>query len=133
MMTITSAAAEVIRSCLRGSDEPNPVVCLVEFSNTPKEIAEAVQREPRRKEVLEKALKVHESGPRYVYPFIYPRSRFLWLFQTIQGFRFAPLFAHPPHARLAMKRGMLDAAERGLVLKDADGSQVLPKPATGAL
>jgi hypothetical protein len=32
-----------------------------------------------------------------------------------------------------MKRGLLDVAERGLVLKDADGTVVLPKPATGAL
>ena len=132
-MTITSAAAELIRKCLSASDTPNPVVCLVECSDTPKDIAEAVQREPHRKEVLEMALKVHEAGPRYVYPAIYTRSQVLWLFTTIRGFRFAPLFFHPRHARRAMKRGLLDVAERGLVLRDADGTVVLPRTATGAL
>ena len=133
MMTITSAAAEFIRTCLSRSNVPNPVVCLVEFSDTPKDVAEAVQREPHRKEVLEMALKVHEAGPRYMHPAIYTRSHFLWLSTTIQGFRFAPLFFHPPHARRAMKRGLLNIAERGLVLSDSDGTAVLPRPATGAL
>src|SRR5688500_11744311 len=104
MMTITNAAAEVIRTCLRQSSVPNPVVCLVEFSDTPKEIAEALRREPHRREVREMALRAHEAGPRYMYPGIYPRARSLWIFTTIHGFRFAPLFFHPPHARRAMKR-----------------------------
>ena len=133
MMTITSAAAQFIRDYLRRTEVSNPVVCLIESSNPPREIVEAVKRDPHRKEVLEMALRAHEAGPRFVYPYVYPRSHFLWIFTTIQGFHFAPIFFHPRQARRAMKRGQLDVAERGLVLKDAVGTVVLPRPVTGAL
>lgn len=71
---------------------------------------------------------------KYLYPGVYPRSHFLWIFTTvIEGFRFASPFFHPPYARRAMKRGVLDVAERGLLLRDADGSVALPKQESGAL
>jgi hypothetical protein len=71
---------------------------------------------------------------KYLYPAIYARSHFLWIFTTrIGGFRFASRFFHPPNARRAMRRGSLDVGERGLLLKEADGTIVLPKQGTGAL
>jgi hypothetical protein len=42
-------------------------------------------------------------------------------------------FFHPPYARRAMRKGVLDVAEQGLILKDADGKVVLPKQAENAL
>jgi len=132
-MTITTAAADLIRDHLRRLKVPNSVVCLGECANTPAHIGEAVRRAPHDKEVLAMAAKAFESGPRYLYPLIYPRAHFLWLFTTIQGIRFAPAFAHSLHIRRAMKRGLLDVAEKGLVLKDANGTVVSPRRATGAL
>ena len=71
---------------------------------------------------------------KYLYPAVYPRSHFLWVFTTtIDGFRFASPFFHPPYARRAMRKGVLDVAEQGLILKDADGKVVLPKQAENAL
>jgi len=133
-MTITTAAAALIRDLLRRSDISNPVVCLGQVSNTPVEVTEALKRGADKKELQEITLGALESEPKHLYPLIYPRSHFLWIFTTrIQGIPFASLFFHPASARQAMKRGLLDVAERGLVLKDADGTVVLPKPATGAL
>jgi hypothetical protein len=133
-MTITPAAAEMIRDQLRRSEIANPVVCLVQTSNTPPEIVEALKRGATRKEIEQITLTALAKEPKYVYPAIYPRSHFLWIFTTtIGGFPFASPLFHPPYARRAMKRGVLDVAERGLVLKDADGTVVLPKEAIGAL
>jgi hypothetical protein len=134
MMTITTAAAGLIRDYVRRSELPNPVVCLGQVSNTPAEVAEALKRGADRKELQEITLRALQSEPKYLYPLVYPRSHFLWVFTTtIQGLRFASLFLHPRTARHAMKRGLLDIAERGLVLKDSDGTVVLPKQAAGAL
>ena|SRR6266850_5335873 len=133
-MTITPAAAQMIRDRLRRSEIANPVVCLVQMSNTPPEVVQALERKASRKELEQIALAALAKEPKYVYPAIYPRSHFLWIFTTtIGGFPFASSLAHPPYARRAMKRGVLDVAERGLVLKDADGTVVLPKQAHGAL
>ena len=108
MLTITPAAAEMIRDSLRRSELRHPVVCLGEVS---------------------KDLET----PRYLYPLIYPRSRFLWLTTEIAGLPFVPRFFHPRSARQAMKNGVLDVAARGLVLKDPYGTVVLPNDATSAL
>jgi len=132
-MTITNSAADFIRDLVLRLKVPHPVVCLGECMNTPRHIADAVRREPHNKEVLAKAVEVFEAGPRYLYPLIYPRAHFLWLFTTIQDIRFAPIFFHPPHIRRAMKHGLLDVATRGLVLKDANGTVVAPRPPKGAL
>ena len=107
-MTITPAAAEMIRDSLRRSEIAHPVVCLAEVS---------------------KAL----GDQRLLYPLIFPRSRFLWLGTRIGGLPFAPRFFHPRSARRAMASGVLDVGDRGLVLKDARGMVVLPKPAATAL
>jgi len=133
-MTITNAAAEVIRHWLSGSSDLSyPVIYLVQTSDTPPEVTEALRRGVSRKELQEIAQRTMKSVPRYVCPAIYPGSRFIWLTTTIKGFRFASRLFYPPRVRRAMKNGVLDAAQRGLVLKDANGTVVLPANATGAL
>src|SRR5687767_6377715 len=124
-MAITDAAAQVIRHWWRGSSELSyPVVYLVQASYPPPEITEAVKRGASRKELEEIAQKALKSVPRYVWPAVYPGSHFIWLTSTINGFRFASRFFYPPPVRRAMKNGVLDAAERGLVLTDAGGRVV---------
>ena len=133
-MTITDAAAEVIRHWWRGSSKlPYPVIYLVQASETPPEITEAVKRGASTKELEEIAQKALKSVPRYVWPAVYPGSRFIWLTSTINGFRFASCLFYPSPVRRAMKNGVLDAAKRGLVLRDAKGKVVLPASATDAL
>jgi hypothetical protein len=133
-MTITSAAADQIRDWLRRAGLANPVVCLIQVSNSPPEIEEALKSGASRKEIAQIAPAALAKEPRYLYPGIYPRSRFLWIFTTmIEGFRFASPLMHPPYARRALRTGLLDVAERGLVLRDADGTVVLPRQVIGAL
>jgi len=132
-MTITTGAADIVRDWLRSSTVANSVVCLVQASDTPSEIRQALKQGVSRKELEQISKTALAKVPKYLYPAIYPRSHFLWIYTNIGGFRFAPLFAHPPHARLAMKTGLLDVAARRLVLKDADGTIVLPTQKAGAL
>ena len=108
MLTITTAAAEVIREFVRRSDVRNPAVYLGLVSIPP-------------------------SARRLLYPLVYPRSRYLWLTTTIKGFPFVTFFFYPRHVRQALRHGVLDTADRGLVLKDSNGGVVLPKQADGAL
>ena len=135
-MTITPAAADLIREWLKrtGAGIADPVVYLIQTSDVPPEIEQALKRGDTLKEIREIAPMALAKERKYLYPGIYPRSHFLWIFTTrIGGFRFASRFFHPPYARRAMKRGSLDVAERGLLLKDANGTVVLPKQATSAL
>jgi hypothetical protein len=132
-MMITGAAATLIQEWwLRGSSQVTyPVIYLVQASDTPPEMDEARKRGESREEYLEIARKAIDSQARHVYPAVYPGSRFIWLTSTIGGFRFASVIFYPPVVRRAMKCGVLDIAERGLVLKDAHGTVVLPSsPAT---
>jgi hypothetical protein len=130
VMTITNAAAEIIRRWLRGSSDLSyPVIYLVQASDTPPEVSKALERGISRKQLQEITHTAMKTVPRYVCPAVYPGSHFIWLTTTINGFRFASRFFYPPHVRRAMKNGVLDAAERGLVLKDADGEVVLPADA----
>lgn len=133
-MTITQAAADVIREWLRSSSEvAHPVIYLGVASNTPAAVSQALKRGVSRKELEEITLSAMKSEPKYLYPLVYPGSHFLRLASTISGFRFAARFFYPPHVRRAIKSGVLDAAERGLVLKDANGTVVLPPNSAGAL
>jgi hypothetical protein len=131
-MVITATAANMIREWVQGSAIPHPVVCLVQTSDVPAELDEALKRGLRGKELEEISLTALRKVPKYVYPAVYPRHQFLWMYRNIAGFSFAPLFAHPPSARHAMKTGLLDTAERGLVLKDANGTVVLPTQTSDA-
>jgi hypothetical protein len=133
-MTITTAAAAMIREWLGRSPLRDPVVCLVQMCDTPPEISQALERGASKKELAQISEAALAKVPKYLYPAIYPRSRFLWILTTtIRGFPFVRPLAHPPYARRAMKSGVLDVAERGLVLKDPDGTVVMPKPPVGAL
>ena len=132
-MTITAAASDMIRDWLRRAEVRSPVVCLVQGCDTPPEITEALKHGAKGRELERISSAALATVPKYLYPAVYPRSHFLWLFAKIGEFRFAPLFAHPSVARRAMKRGVLDVAEKGLVLRDADGTIVLPSQATTAL
>ena len=124
---ITSAAAEVIREWLRASSSlSHPVVYLGQASNSPPEVTEAVKRGLRGKELEQIARRALKSQPKYLYPLVYPSSRFMWLTTTIDGIRFASLVFYPRGVRSAMKNGSLDAAGRGLILRDAHGAVVLP-------
>ena len=130
-MTITPAATEMIRDRLRRSTLLDPVVCLVQSCETPAAVSEAMSRGVSKKDLAKVAEVELEKVPKYLYPEIYPRSHFLWFFTTrIGGFPFASPLFHPPYARSALKRGVLDVAERGLVLKDSDGTVAMPKAAT---
>jgi len=101
-MTITTAAADLIRDYVRRSELPNPVVCLGQVSNTPAEVTEVLKRGADRKELQEITPRALPFEPKYLYPLVYPRSHFLWVFTTtIQGLRFASLFFHPRTARQA--------------------------------
>ena len=125
MMTVTAAAAACIRESLRRSEIPIPVVVLVPAREYPKEVQHALNRGLSQQEVQ---CILSGVGPSrwYLYPFVYPRSRYLWLTNRIDGIPFSPLFACSPNIRRAMKRGVLDVAERGLVLKNVDGTVVSP-------
>jgi hypothetical protein len=130
MMMITNAAGEVIREWLRASSSlPRPVVYLGQTSNSPPEVTEAVKRGLRGKELEQIARRALMSEPKYLYPLVYPSSRFMWLTTTIDGFRFASLLFYPRAVRDAMKSGSLDAAGRSLILRDAHGAVVLPTDA----
>jgi hypothetical protein len=133
-MTITDAAADVIRRWLKSSSDLSyPVIYLVQASDTPPEVTEALERGVGRKQLQEITQKALKSMPKQVWPAVYPGSRFIWLTTTINGFRFASRLFYPPPVRRAMKNGILDVGARGLVLKDADGTVVLPANATSAL
>ena len=129
-MTITAAAADLIHKWLRTSEQRHPVVQLVVVSDVPPELSDdGLKSRVSRAELEQIAMAALAKLPKYLYQAVYPRSHFLWIFTTkIGGFRFASLFFHPRHARAAMKRGVLDAAERGLILRDANGTVILPTP-----
>src|SRR5882724_5244463 len=105
-MTITTAAADVIRDWLRGAGIADPVVRLIQTSNTPPEIEQALKRGATLKEIRQIAPMALAKETKYLYPGIYSRSDFLWIFtMRIGGFRFASRFAYPSYARRAMNRG----------------------------
>jgi len=59
-----------------------------------------------------------------LYPVIYPRRRFLpWNLVKIDGITFFLPFS----LRRRVKNGLLDVADEGLKLENADGEVVLPK------
>ena len=133
-MTITSAAADVIREWLRSaSGVAYPVIYLGVASNTPEAVDKALKQGASRKELEEVTLNAMKSEPKFLYPLVYPGSHFLWLSTNISGFRFAARVFYPSHVRSALRNGVLDAAKRGLLLKDAEGRVVLPANGAGAL
>jgi hypothetical protein len=133
-MVITDAAAQVIREWLRASSNlSRPAIYLGQVSDVPAEVVEAQKRGVDRGELAEIAKQTLKSQPKRLCPLIYPSSHFILLTTKIGGFRFASLIFYSPAARRAMKKGVLDAADRSLVLRDSNGKVVLPANASGAL
>ena len=130
MVTITPAAAEIIRRFI-GLRIHASTICLAEASDVSTAVAQAVKRGASQIEIREIAAKAPPER-RYLYPLVFPSSHFLWLTTTINGFRFAARIFHPSNARQALRNGLLDAAERGLVLRDRDGRVVSPRDETRA-
>jgi hypothetical protein len=96
VMRITSSAADMIREWLRRSVIVHPTVCLIQASDTPREIEQAINRGASRTEIEEIFLKESVKETKYLYPAVYPRSHFLWVFTTtIDGFRFAVAVGMP--------------------------------------
>ena len=126
-MKITAPAADAIRDLLRRSDIPHPAIYLAQVSEPPAPLADAAKRGAGDAEIRQIAAKTLPKQPKYLYPLLYPRSHFLWLTTTIDGLPFAPRVFHVPAARRAMKGGSLHIADRGFVLKAADGTVVLPE------
>ena len=128
-MTIPEAAAEVIREALRRSRIDDPVVYLIEATpdrELPPEIADAVRHGASDESIREVFPKATDM-PRFLFPAIYPRTGFRRLFSKQVG---EFLFVCPADLRVMMKDAVLDVARRGLVLKDANGTVVKPRPAT---
>ena len=127
-MTITDAAAEVIRNALRRSSVDRPVVYLIEATpdrDLPPEVADAVRSGANAESIRELIAKAGHM-PRFLFPAIYPRTGFRWLFSRRIG---EFLFFCPPPLRGVMKGATLDVATRGLVLKDGNGTILMPKRA----
>ena len=98
------------------------MVHLVEASDAP----EGVLRE--RDQGSNRADAILASHPWHLYPVIYSRWRYLWVLTvTVGPYRFASPLLLPQKARSAMRRGILDTGLRGLVLKNSDGTIVLPR------
>jgi len=126
-MIITDAAADVIREALQRTSVPKPVVYLIEATpdrDMPPEFADAV-RHGASAESIREGLSRAKHLPRFLFPAIYHRTLFRWLFAKKIG---EFLFFCPPGLRGEMKRGTLDVAQRGLVLRDTTGAVVRPRP-----
>ena len=127
---ITSAAREKIDHRLTLNTISNPVVCLMEagnFGEESPELAKARQDGADDSVLRELALKWLPSDWKQrmrLYPVIYPRRRFLpWNLVKIDGITFFLPFS----LRRRVKNGLLDVADEGLKLENADGEVVLPK------
>jgi hypothetical protein len=125
--TITDAAAEVTRNVLRRTSVPKPVVHLIEITkekDVPSEVASAFRVGASEESTRDGVARLMQL-PKLLIPAIYHQTPFRWLFsKKIDGL----LFFCPPGLRAEMSGATLDVAERGLVLKDAHGAIVRPKP-----
>ena len=101
MMTITPSAKMRILEALQRSEISAPVIWLRAFRQLPQEVQQAFDCGLRQNDVQR---ILSEVGPSryYLYPCIYPRSQFLWLFSRINGIPFSPFFSYPLKVRRAM-------------------------------
>jgi hypothetical protein len=130
-MVITDAAAQVIREWLRASSNlSRPAIYLGRVSDVPTEVAEAQKRGVDRRELADITKQALKSQPGRLCPLVYPSSHFIWLTTTISGFRFASFLFYSSPTRRVMKDGVLDAIDRSLVLRDANGKSFYPQMQT---
>jgi hypothetical protein len=144
-MEITDTAMARIREAISSSRVTDPVVHLFECTagkKVPPELGKAIldgAPEPTVRELSLRLMGDPRNEPFYLEAVPLSRKTLPLLhrlfFKTISGF----VFFAPPGQRAKMRRGVLDVAARGFVLKDQDGQVLLPKarPAgeglTGAL
>ena len=125
-MIITDAAAEVIREVLRRTSVAKPVIYLIEATpdrDMPLGVGNAF-RDGASAESIREGLVEAGNLPRFLFPAIYHRTLFRWLFSRKIG---EFLFFCPPGLRGEMRHGTLDVAQRGLVLRDEYGAVLRPK------
>src|SRR5438067_364453 len=129
-LTITDAAAKVIRAELERCSIRKPAVYLLEARDgipSPEELERMGASEEARREAKEQAARYPHltRGDFKLLPCIYPRSRFLWLFLVeLSGI----VFFFPPQLRKVASGGTLDIGCGALVLLDRAGRVVMPRP-----
>jgi hypothetical protein len=132
-LTVTPAALKLIQECLeRNPSVRDPVVALVEMSETlpmNREWGRAFQAGADEKTLRELLLKHHRGDiaklRTRLVPEVHARDEYLeQSFLDVCG-----IALHLSAAEIAKMAGWtLDASESGLVLKDATGAVVRPKP-----
>lgn len=132
-LTVTDAALKLIRECLdRSPSVPDPAVALVEMSETLPMNPEwgRAFRAGADEQTLRELLLKHHRGDiaklrTRLIPEVHPRHDYLeQSFLDVCG-----IALYLPAAESAKMVGWtLDANESGLVLKDANGAVVRPKP-----
>jgi hypothetical protein len=132
-MDITEAAMARIRERVSSSRVADPVVQLCQCTagkKVPPEVGKAILEGAPEATIRELSLRLMgdpRNEPVYLEAFAQSRKTMPLLyrlfFKTIRGF----VFFAPPGQRAKMKRGVLDVAPRGFVLKDQDGNVLLPR------
>lgn len=129
--TITTAADHLIRTALSKTRVEDPVVCLLEASEEIKvspQLGRAIidGADPSRIRELAQAERPSDlqRGRRVLVPAIYPRSQFPRRYLvTLAGIPFVV----SPNLAKKLKGGTVDVAERGLLIRDAAGTVVMPQ------
>jgi hypothetical protein len=132
-MEITEAAMVRIREIVGSSRVADPVVQLCQCTagkKVPPELGKAILEGAPEATIRELSLRLmgdFRNEPIYLEAFAQARKTMPFLyrlfFKTIRGF----VFFAPPGQRAKMKHGVLDVAPRGFVLKDQNGSVLLPR------
>jgi len=129
---ITEAARDEILRQLSGSRVRYPVVYLIEgapVEGESPELSEAYRNGADKAVIRELARKQLPSNLRdmlRLYPAIYSRWRFLpWDLAKIEGIT----FVLPLSLKRKIRDGVLDVADKGLKLEDANGILLLPRKA----
>jgi hypothetical protein len=130
-LTITAAADALIRKALAETRVEGPVVYLIEVSppiEVPAELRKAIAEDSDEAKIRKLAEDQFSEnllkGPRRLVPAIYPRTQFPKRFlTTVDGIPFVV----PPNLEKKLEGATLDIADRGLVLRNADGVVVLPQ------
>ena len=128
-LTITDAAAKLIRAELERCGVKKPAVYLLEVRDgipSAEELERMGASDSVRREMKELAAR-HPHGSRgnlRLVPCIYPRARFLGLFLVeLSGI----VFFFPPQLRKQIAGGMVDVGCGALVLLDQAGQVVKPR------
>lgn len=127
---ITAPALDLITKRLSQTRVPEPVVYLIEASDPariPPELRDAILNSEDESVIRDTASKVYgddfEKARQHLVPAIYPRSQFPKRFVIdVNGIPFVV----PPNLSTKLQGCTLDLGADGLVLKDANGTVVMP-------